>query len=104
MPVEGMDTILAAEKEADELRKAARAEAEALLANADSYRERALETARREGEEARQRLLENAGVRARERLRELKVVAEVRNSSLRSDAEGKLDSAAAWIAERIAGF
>ena len=102
--MEGMDTILAAEKEADELRKAARAEAEALLANADSYRELALETARREGEEARQRLLENAGVRARERLRELKVVAEVRNSSLRSDAEGKLDSAAAWIAERIAGF
>ena len=102
--MEGMEQILASEKEAEDLRKAAKAEAEALLAAADSYRERAMEAARREGEEEQRRVLENAGVRARERLKELKVVAEVRNASLRSDAEGKLDSAAAWIAERIAGF
>jgi len=99
-----MERILEAEKEAEDLRRAAKAEAEERLAAAESYRERVLETARREGGEEQQRLLDNAGVRAEERLKELKVVAEVRNASLRSDAEGRLDSAAAWIAERIAGF
>ena len=65
--------------------------------------QRALEDARREGEEEQQRLLDNARRRAEDRKAELRTVAELKDDELRSKAESKLDVAAKMIAERIAG-
>lgn len=102
--MDGIDAILQAEKEAERIRREARVEADALLGSAEGYRQRALEAARREGEDEKQRLLDNARKRAEDRKAELRVVAEVRNAELRSEAENKLDEAAKMLAERIAGF
>ncbi len=101
--MDGIDAILQAEKEAERIRREAKTEAEGLLGSAEGYRQRALETARREGEDEQQRLLENARRRAEERKAELRVVADVKNAELRSKAENRLEAAAKQIAERIAG-
>ena len=101
--MDGIDAILQAEKEAERIRREARIEADALLGSAEGYRQRAIEAARREGDEERQRLLESAQKRAEDRIAELRVVAEVKNAELRSAAETKLGEAAKQIAERIAG-
>lgn len=101
--MDGIDAILQAEKEAERIRREAKTEAEALLGSAEGYRQRALDTARREGEDEQQRLLENARRRAEERKAELRVVADVKNAELRSKAENRLEAAAKQIAERIAG-
>ena len=98
-----IDVILQAEKEAERIRRDARIEADALMGSAEGYRQRALDTARREGEEEQQRLLDNARKRAEDRKAELRTVAELKNDELRSEAESKLDMAAKMIAERIAG-
>ena len=102
--MDGIDAILQAEKEAERIRREARIEADALLGSAEGYRQRALEAARREGEDEKQRLLDSARKRAEDRMAELKVVAEVKNAELRAEAENKLEEAAKQIAERIAGF
>ena len=101
--MDGIEAILTAEKEAERIRREARIEAEALLGSAEGYRQRSLETARREGEEEQQRMLENAQKRAESRKAELRVVAEVKNAELRAEAEKRLEAAAKQIAERIAG-
>ena len=101
--MDGIDAILQAEKEAERIRREARIEADALLGSAEGYRQRAIEAARREGEDEKQRLLESAQKRAEDRIAELRVVAEVKNAELRSAAETKLGEAAKQIAERIAG-
>ena len=101
--MDGIDAILQAEKEAERIRREARIEADALLGSAEGYRQRAIEAARRESDEERQRLLESAQKRAEDRIAELRVVAEVKNAELRSAAETKLGEAAKQIAERIAG-
>ncbi len=102
--MDGIDAILQAEKEAERIRREARVEADAMIGSAEGYRQRALETARREGEDEKQRLLDGARKRAEERKAELRVVAEVKNAELRSEAEKRLDAAAKQIAERIAGI
>ncbi len=102
--MDGIDAILQAEKEAERIRREARIEADALLGSAEGYRERAIEAARREGEDEKQRLMEEARKRAADRMAELRVVAEVKNAELRAEAEKKLDETAKMIAERIAGF
>ena len=102
--MDGIDEILQAEKEAERIRREARIEADALLGSAEGYRQRALEAARREGEDEKQRLMDSARKRAEDRMAELKVVAEVKNAELRAEAENKLEQAAKQIAERIAGF
>ena len=101
--MDGIDAILQAEKEAERIRRDARIEAEALLGSAEGYRQRALEAARREGEEEQQRLLESAQKRAEERKAELRVIADMKNAELRAEAEKRLEAAAKQIAERIAG-
>ena len=101
--MDGIDAILQAEKEAERIRRDARIEADALMGSAEGYRQRALEDARREGEEEQQRLLDNARRRAEDRKAELRTVAELKDDELRSKAESKLDVAAKMIAERIAG-
>ncbi len=101
--MDGIDAILQAEKEAERIRREARIEADALLGSAEGYRERAIEAARREGEDEKQRLMEEARKRAEDRMAELRVVAEVKNAELRAEAEKKLDETAKMIAERIAG-
>ena len=100
--MDGIEAILQAEKEAERIRRDAREAAEALLGEAEGYRQRVLEEARREGESEQQRLLEQAEKRAGERRAELAVVAEVKDAELRSEAGKKLEAAAAWIAERLA--
>ena len=100
--MDGINEILQAEKEADRIRREARAEAEAILGSAEGYRQRTMDTARREGEEEMQRLLDNAVKRAEERKAELRAVAGVKQEEMRSEAEKRLDSAAGKIAERIA--
>ncbi len=102
--MDGIDAILQAEKEAERIRREAQVEAEALIGSAEGYRQRALESARREGEDEKQRLLDGARKRAEERKAELRVVSEVKNAELRSEAEKRLDAAAKQIAERIAGI
>lgn len=102
--MDGIDAILQAEKEAERIRREARVEADALLGSAEGYRQRALEAARREGEDEKQRLLDAAQKRAEDRIAELRVVAEVKNAELRAEAEKKLEETAKMIAERIAGF
>ncbi len=101
--MDGIDAILQAEKEAERIRRDARIEADALMGSAEGYRQRALEAARREGEEEQQRLLDNARRRAEDRKAELRTVAALKDGELRSKAESKLDMAAKMIAERIAG-
>ncbi len=101
--MDGIDSILQAEKEAERLRREARTEADALLGSAEGYRQRALEAARREGEAEQQRLLDNARKRAEDRKAELQTVAGLKNDELRAEAERRLDAAAKMIAERIAG-
>ena len=102
--MDGIDAILQAEKEAERIRREARIEADALLGSAEGYRQRAIEAARREGEDEKQRLMDSARKRAEDRMAELKIVAEVKNAELRAEAEKKLEEAAKQIAERIAGF
>jgi vacuolar-type H+-ATPase subunit H len=102
--MDGIEAILQAEQEAERIRRDARIEADALLGSAEGYRQRALEAARREGEDEKQRLLDNARKRAEDRKAELRVVAEVKNAELRSEAEKRLEETAKQIAERIAGF
>ncbi len=102
--MDGIDAILQAEKEAERIRLEARIEADALLGSAEGYRQRALEAARREGEDEKLRLAENARKRAEDRIAELRVVADVKNAELRAEAETKLEETAKMIAERIAGF
>ena len=102
--MDGIDAILQAEKEAERIRREARIEADALLGSAEGYRQRTLESARREGEDEKLRLADNARKRAEERIAELKVVADVKNAELRAEAEKKLEETAKMIAERIAGF
>lgn len=101
--MDGIDGILQAEKEAERIRREARIEAEALLGSAEGYRQRVLDEARREGEDEKQRLLDEARKRSENRKAELRVVAEVKNSELRTEAEKKMEDAAKMIAERIAG-
>ena len=84
--MDGIEAILQAEQEAERIRRDARIEADALLGSAEGYRQRALEAARREGEDEKQRLLDNARKRAEDRKAELRVVAEVKNAELRSEA------------------
>ena len=101
--MDGIDAILQAEKEAERIRRDARVEADALLGSAEGYRQRTLDAARLEGEDEKQQLLDNARKRAEERKAELRIVADVKNSELRAEAEKRLDAAAKMIAERIAG-
>ena len=100
--MDGIDAILQAEQEAERIRREAKEQADALLADAEGYRQRILEEARKECETEQQRLLEQAEKRASERRGELSVVAQVKEEELRSEAGGKLEKTAAWIAERIA--
>ena len=100
--MDGIDEILQAEKEADRIRREARAEAEAILGSAEGYRQRTLDTARREGEEEMQRMLDNAVKRAEARKAELRAVAGVKHEEMRREAEKRLADAAGKIAERIA--
>ena len=102
--MDGIDAILQAEKEAERIRREAQIEADALLGSAEGYRQRALETARREGEDEKLHLADNARKRAEERIAELRVVADVKDAELRAEAEKKLEETAKMIAERIAGF
>ena len=102
--MDGINEILRAEAEAEQLRKAAAAEAAALLETAELYRSEALEKARKAGDQEAKRLMEAAGQRARQRLQELAVVAELNDSQLEAEGAEKLDAAAAWLAERIAEF
>jgi len=102
--MDGIDAILQAEKEAERIRREAQIEADALLGSAEGYRQRALESARREGEDEKQRLSDNARKRAEERIAELRVVAGVKDAELRAEAGKKLEETAKMIAERIAGF
>ncbi|MBR3555656.1 MAG: hypothetical protein IKN89_07070 [Oscillospiraceae bacterium] len=101
--MDGIDAILQAEKEAERIRREARIEADALLGSAEGYRQRVLDEARQLGEDEKQRLLDAAKKRAEARKAELRVVADVKNSELRAQAEKKLEEAAKIIAERIAG-
>ena len=100
--MDGIDAILQAEQEAERIRREAKEAADTLLADAEGYRQRILEEARRECETEQQRLLEQAEKRASERRGELSVVAQVKEAELRSEAGGRLETMAAWIAERIA--
>ena len=69
--MDGINEILRAEAEAAEIRKAAAAEAAALLDAAELYRSEALEKARRQGDQEARRLYEAAEQRAARRLEEL---------------------------------
>ena len=100
--MDGIDEILQAEKEAERIRREAKAEADAILGSAEGYRQRAMDTARREGEEEMQRMLDNALKRAEVRKAELRAVAGVKQEEMRKEAEKRLDAAARKIAERIA--
>ena len=102
--MDGIDEILRAEQEAVRIRKSADEAAEALLGSADGFRQNALETARREGDSEKARLLADAEKRAQEKREELRILADVKNDELRQKAAARLDDAAVWIAERIAGF
>ncbi|MBR2716314.1 MAG: hypothetical protein IKP17_05310 [Oscillospiraceae bacterium] len=102
--MDGIDVILQAEKEAERIRRDAQIEAEAAVGSAEGYRQRAMEAARREGEEEIRQLADQAEKRANVRRAELKAVADAKNAAMRSEAEARLDSAAEKIAERIAGF
>ncbi len=100
--MDGIDAILQAEQEAERIRREAKEAADALLADAEGYRRRILEEARRDCENEQQRALEQAEKRASERRAELSAVAQVKEEELRSEAGGRLEKTAAWIAERIA--
>ena len=100
--MDGIDAILQAEQEAERIRWEAKEAADALLADAEAYRRRILEDARNDSEKEQQRALEQAEKRASERMAELSVVAQVKEAELRSEAGGRLETTAAWIAERIA--
>lgn len=102
--MDGIDEILRAEQEAVRIRRSADEAAEALLGSADGFRQDALETARREGDSEKTRLLADAEKRAQTKRKELRILADVRNDELRQKAAERLDAVAVWIAERIAGF
>lgn len=102
--MDGIDEILRAEQEAVSIRRSADEAAEALLGSADGYRQDVLETARREGDSETARLLADAENRAQVKREELRALADEKNDALRQQAAERLDSTAAWIAERIAGF
>ena len=102
--MDGIDEILRAEQEAVRIRRNADEAAEALLGSADGFRQDALETARREGDSEKARLLADAEKRAQTKRKELRILADVRNDELRQKAVERLDATAVWIAERIAGF
>ncbi len=102
--MDGINEILRAEAEAAEIRKAAAAEAAALLDAAELYRSEALEKARRQGDQEARRLYEAAEQRAARRLEELAVVAELNDKLLMEEGAKKLDAVAQWLAERIAGI
>ena len=100
----GIDEILCAEQEAVRIRRNADEAAEALLGSADGYRQAAMETARREGDSEKARLLADAEDRAQKKREELRRLADVKNDELRQKAAERIDATAVWIAERIAGF
>lgn len=100
--MDGIDEILRAEQDAAKLRRDAEEAAEALLGSAEGYRLEVMQNAQREGDAERARLLENAERRAEARRAELKMLADVKNDSLRSAAAERMDAAAAFIAARIA--
>ena len=100
----GIDEILRAEQEAVRIRRSADEAAEALLGSADGYRQAAMETARREGDSEKARLLADAENRAQKKREELRRLADVKNDELRQKAAERIDAAAVWITERIAGF
>lgn len=102
--MDGIDEILLAEQEAARIRRSADEAAEALLGSADGWRLDALETARREGEAEKARLLAEAEKLAQKKREELRILADVKNDELRKKAAERMDAAADWIAERIAGF
>ena len=101
--MDGFDEILRAEQEAVSIRRSADEAAEALLSSADGYRQDVLETARREGDSEKARLLAEAEQRAQVKREELRKLADAKNDALRQTAAKRMDAAAAWIAERIAG-
>ena len=102
--MDGIDEILRAEQEAVRIRRSADEAAEALLGSADGYRQDIMETARREGDSEKVRLLAEAEKRAQAKREELRGLADVKNDELRQKAAERMDAAAVWIAERIAGF
>lgn len=102
--MDGINEILRAETEAEQIRKAGAEEAAALLEAAELYRAEALDNARKTGDLEVKRLIDAAGQRARQRLQELAVVAELNDSRLETEGAEKLDATAQWLAERIAEF
>lgn len=100
--MDGIDEILRAEKDAARIKREADEAAEALLGSAEGYRQDVMEAARREGDAERARLLADAEKRAQARRAELRIVADVKNDSLRQLAAERMDAAAQWIADRIA--
>ena len=100
--MDGIDEILRAEQDAAKLRRDAAEAAEALLGSAEGYRQEVLLAAQREGDAERARLLESAEQRAEARRAELRMLADVKNDSLRKKAAERMDNAAAFLAQRIA--
>ena len=99
--MDGIDEILKAEKEAERILREAKEAAAAAEGSAEGYRSRALETARRLGEEEAAALLKASEERAGNRREELKAVADVKNGELRARAEENLEKTAAWIAQAL---
>ena len=99
--MDGIDEILKAEKEAERILREAKEAAAAAEGSAEGYRIRALETARRLGEEEAAALVKAGEERAARRREELKAVADVKNSELRARAEENMEKAAAWVAQAL---
>ena len=99
--MDGIDEILKAEKEAERILKEAKEAAAAEEGSAEGYRTRALEAARRQGEEEAAALLKAGEERAQRRREELRAVADVKNGELRARAEENLEKTAAWIAQAL---
>ena len=99
--MDGIDEILKAEKEAERILRDAKDASAAAEGSAEGYRIRALETARRLGEEEAAALVKAGEERAARRREELKAVADVKNSELRARAEENLEKTAAWLARAL---
>ena len=99
--MDGIDEILKAEKEAERILREAKEAAAAAEGSAEGYRTRALEKARREGEEEAAALVKAGEERAARRREELEAVADVKNTELRAKAEENMEKTAAWLVRAL---
>ncbi len=101
--MDALNEILKAEERAAKMKSDAAEEAAAIIRAAEAYRESQLEKAGLEGKALAERLVAEAEAEARARMEELSAEKEKELAGLKNSARARLDAAALYIAERIAG-